>query len=56
MKTKEEKLEIINNAIDAIMNLTDVNDSAIDYHYFIHSENSVVMKLRRIYTSIEENE
>lgn len=42
--TNEEKIELLNKAIDAIIEVT--AETELDYHYFVDSCESVVMKLR----------
>lgn len=52
MKTLEEKVKLIENAIDAVMAVgEDVPES--DVAYFINYENSVVNKLRSLQNNIE---
>lgn len=52
MKTLEEKVELIENAIDAIIAVgEDIPES--DAGYFINYENSVVSKLRSLQNNIE---
>jgi len=55
MKTLEQKFEIIENAIDAIIDVAeDIEES--DATYFMNSYNSVVYNLRRLQRKIEEAE
>lgn len=51
--TKDQEIEIVNNAIDAIMNLSDIESVKVNLHEFIHSEKSVVSKLRSIIHELE---
>lgn len=52
MKTLEEKVKLIENAIDAIIAVgEDIPES--DAAYFINNENSVVSKLRSLQFDIE---
>jgi len=53
MKTKTEKLELVQNAIDAIMNVSELEE--VDYHEFVDSEKSIVSKLISIENKIEYN-
>jgi len=52
VNTKEEKLELVYKAIDAIMNLSEIPEA--DMHYFVHSVNGVVDNLRKLESKIEE--
>lgn len=52
MKKLKEKIELIENAIDAIMKVgEDIPES--DVAYFINYENSVVSRLRALQNSLE---
>ena len=42
--TKDEKIDLLNKAIDAIIEVT--AETELDFHYFVDSSESVVMKLR----------
>ena len=51
MKAKEEKIELIYKAIDALMDLCEIED--VNYDEIVHNENSIVMKLRSAIYKIE---
>lgn len=51
MEVKKHKISLIEKAIDAIIDVgEDIEES--DPHYFIHSENSVISKLRSLQTDV----
>lgn len=53
MEVKKHKISLIEKAIDAIIDVgEDIEES--DPHYFIHSENSVISKLRSLQTKVED--
>jgi len=49
--TNEEKIELLNKAIDVIIEVT--AETELDNHYFVDSSESVVMKLRSEIVRIE---
>ena len=51
MKTKEEKIEAIEKAIDALINLCEIEE--INAHELVHSEKSTVSKLRSYIFNLE---
>lgn len=53
MKTPEQKLQVIYNAIDAIMDVVQEIPEA-DAHYFIHSCKSVVTNLNTLTDTVWE--
>ncbi len=55
MKTSEEKIKLIENAIDSIIVVAeDIPES--DAGFFLNYENSVVSRLRRLQDKIEESD
>lgn len=54
MKTKEEQIEIINKAIDAIIDAVQETD-VVDPAYFLNYENSVVARLNSARYSLEND-
>jgi hypothetical protein len=42
--TNEQKIDLLNKAIDAIIDAA--AETELDFHYFVDSSESVVMKLR----------
>ena len=55
MKTKEQKVELIEKAIDAIMEAVE-HISESDAMYFLNSENSVVSRLREVQYDVENEQ
>ena len=53
MKTKDEKIEILYAAIDAILEAA--QHTNVDTHFFVNSEKSVIQKLRNEIWDIENN-
>ena len=51
MKAKEEKIELIYKAIDALMDLCEIEE--VNSYEIVHNENSTVMKLRSAVYQLE---